>query len=375
MACASTCRKFFRATGLVLVLVAAGLVVTALHTAHEAGWLTFGQGADRRPTTLRSSVGCCARLGAGVAADRHARHPAPPGAHRGDRLARCTWSRSACTSRGRRAERCRADAIAALPGRSVPRPSSRLSVLALTAPTRRRREPQRGSGERVRALGVVVGDGRGRAHADCAVRRAPRNRSRDRPRMFALRNGGLDRHAGFVTDAVHRDVPGRAGRKVLPATHVAERDQRARRWPAAARRPAGRGCGELPVRYQDDRRRSRSGRCTRPAASSTCAGRETGERGRRRRGIGAVPLGRADRHGGLETSRRRRRAAAAARGPVRRRGRRSRARPATCRSRSCSRSRAWCWPARRSLALTGRRAEQAAPCAAPVTRIPHASLS
>lgn len=36
--------KFFRATGLVLVLVAAGLVVNALHTAHEAGWLNIGQG-------------------------------------------------------------------------------------------------------------------------------------------------------------------------------------------------------------------------------------------------------------------------------------------------------------------------------------------
>jgi high-affinity iron transporter len=35
--------KFFRATGLVLVLVAAGLVVNALHTAHEAGWLDAGQ--------------------------------------------------------------------------------------------------------------------------------------------------------------------------------------------------------------------------------------------------------------------------------------------------------------------------------------------
>ena len=35
--------KFFRATGLVLVLVAAGLVVNALHTAHEAGWLQIGQ--------------------------------------------------------------------------------------------------------------------------------------------------------------------------------------------------------------------------------------------------------------------------------------------------------------------------------------------
>jgi high-affinity iron transporter len=35
--------KFFRITGLVLVLVAAGLVVSAFHTAHEAGWVNFGQ--------------------------------------------------------------------------------------------------------------------------------------------------------------------------------------------------------------------------------------------------------------------------------------------------------------------------------------------
>ncbi len=37
--------KFFRATGFVLVLVAAGIVVNALHTAHEAGWLNAGQGS------------------------------------------------------------------------------------------------------------------------------------------------------------------------------------------------------------------------------------------------------------------------------------------------------------------------------------------
>jgi high-affinity iron transporter len=36
--------KFFTATGLVLVLVAAGLVAFAAHTAHEAGWVNFGQG-------------------------------------------------------------------------------------------------------------------------------------------------------------------------------------------------------------------------------------------------------------------------------------------------------------------------------------------
>lgn len=35
--------RFFRVTGVVLVLVAAGLVLTALHTAHEAGWLDAGQ--------------------------------------------------------------------------------------------------------------------------------------------------------------------------------------------------------------------------------------------------------------------------------------------------------------------------------------------
>ena len=36
--------RFFRITGFVLVLVAAGLVASALHTAHEAGWLNVGQG-------------------------------------------------------------------------------------------------------------------------------------------------------------------------------------------------------------------------------------------------------------------------------------------------------------------------------------------
>lgn len=35
--------RFFRLTGVVLVFVAAGLVATAIHTAHEAGWINFGQ--------------------------------------------------------------------------------------------------------------------------------------------------------------------------------------------------------------------------------------------------------------------------------------------------------------------------------------------
>ncbi|MGD9694678.1 MAG: iron uptake transporter permease EfeU [Thermoleophilia bacterium] len=35
--------RFFTATGAVLVLVAAGLLVSAVHTAHAAGWIEFGQ--------------------------------------------------------------------------------------------------------------------------------------------------------------------------------------------------------------------------------------------------------------------------------------------------------------------------------------------
>jgi high-affinity iron transporter len=54
--------RFFRATGVVLALVAAGLVVSALHTAHEVGWLGVGQ--DRvaslawlaEPGSIRASL-------------------------------------------------------------------------------------------------------------------------------------------------------------------------------------------------------------------------------------------------------------------------------------------------------------------------------
>jgi len=54
--------RFFRVTGLILVLVAAGLVAAAVHTAHEAGWLNGlqGQALDLRwlvaPGTVRAAL-------------------------------------------------------------------------------------------------------------------------------------------------------------------------------------------------------------------------------------------------------------------------------------------------------------------------------
>jgi high-affinity iron transporter len=54
--------RFFRATGLVLVVVAAGLVMTAFHTGHEAGWVNVGQQSTVdltwlvRPGTVEASL-------------------------------------------------------------------------------------------------------------------------------------------------------------------------------------------------------------------------------------------------------------------------------------------------------------------------------
>ena len=54
--------RFFKATGLVLVLVAAGLLMTVAHTAHEAGWVNSAQGQAVdlqwlvRPGTVVSSL-------------------------------------------------------------------------------------------------------------------------------------------------------------------------------------------------------------------------------------------------------------------------------------------------------------------------------
>ena len=64
--------RFFRATGVVLVFVAAGLVMSALRAAYEAGWITVGQQHAANLTWL-------AEPGHGpvLAADRRARAFAP----------------------------------------------------------------------------------------------------------------------------------------------------------------------------------------------------------------------------------------------------------------------------------------------------------
>jgi high-affinity iron transporter len=54
--------RFFAVTGAMLILVSAGLVMTAAHTAHEAGWLLFGQtqaldlSAVVRPGSVQASL-------------------------------------------------------------------------------------------------------------------------------------------------------------------------------------------------------------------------------------------------------------------------------------------------------------------------------
>ena len=68
-ACTSTCASSSASPGVVLVLVAAGLLATALHTAHEAGWFNALPGPGPRPAVAgagrhgrspRCSPGCSA---------------------------------------------------------------------------------------------------------------------------------------------------------------------------------------------------------------------------------------------------------------------------------------------------------------------------
>ncbi len=75
--------KFFRVTGVVLVLVGAGLLTFAVHTAHEAGWWHLLLDALGRPPRDHRS-----RVGAVRARHRHVRDPARTDLGRDPRLPR-----------------------------------------------------------------------------------------------------------------------------------------------------------------------------------------------------------------------------------------------------------------------------------------------
>ena len=85
--------RFFRFTGIVLVFVAAGLVASALHTAHEAGWLNFGQAAAFELDWLVVPGTWTAALLTGMLGLQPY-----PGRHRGRRLPAVRACRCCCSS-------------------------------------------------------------------------------------------------------------------------------------------------------------------------------------------------------------------------------------------------------------------------------------
>ena len=110
--------RFFRVTGLVLVFVAAGLLATAAHTAHEAGWINSfqGQALDLtwlvQPGTVSGSL-LTGMLGLQPTPDRD----------RGRRLRRSTRCRWRSTCSGPTACAAGAAPRAASPAARAPRPA------------------------------------------------------------------------------------------------------------------------------------------------------------------------------------------------------------------------------------------------------------
>ena len=207
--------KFFRATGLVLVLVAAGLVVNALHTAHEAGWLDAGQGSPVDLTWLVQPGTVQASLLTGMlgiqpqpVVDRGRRLAALP---RPGRPLRRLAARTAACRPGRWS--AAALAVGALAGVAA-------VVLALVAPPRprpgrrrgRRASPRRSC--RAAATGAVVR----------TQQRSPSAAQAGAAVGLRLTVGRFARHGGVDARDVHRDHRGRAvaGRPArLTSTSVA----------------------------------------------------------------------------------------------------------------------------------------------------------
>jgi high-affinity iron transporter len=207
--------KFFRATGLVLVFVAAGLVVNALHTAHEAGWLLVGQGGTVDLTWLVRPGSVQASLLTGMLGIQS--HPVvievlgwlvyliPVGCY-----------------------------VAWPPGRPVPRAAITRALLGLTglaaavalgfalaAPSRPASHPATAAGS---VTAQLLSHG-----ADTAVVRTQQQSPAASPaaavgptRDIALRRADTQSHAGLATDVFTATVPG-AGAAELPPNLSAAR--------------------------------------------------------------------------------------------------------------------------------------------------------
>ena len=280
-ACASTSSRFFRVTGVVLVLVAAGLARLALHTAPRRA----GSSAARRRRWTSAAI---VRAGHGlrVADHRHARHPPEPTVievvgwllYAIPMLAIVLWPTAPVATRPR--DR----ATGALRGRRPPRAPLAARSSALAAAAARRRVHRRVAGER-RAQRAK--DGQVRAH-----RRGLRRRDRERRRAGRRRswssNKGTPKADEFeVMNAdgiIWRDRERRAGPVAALLAHPPAGQVHAvlpRRNDAARQRLADRDRRAPPARSADDPLLARPSTATGPSSSSETAALVDRRRGSR----------------------------------------------------------------------------------------------
>jgi high-affinity iron transporter len=240
--------RFFRATGLVLVFVAAGLVVSALHTGHEAGWYTVGQSRTVDLTTV-PIIGWLLRAGsvqASLLTGMLGIQPRPV------LLETIGWLVYLVPV---------GVYVAWPPGRIVPRrPLSRALVLVgvasaalavvlvVTSPAAPDERP-------LTTAGSVSAQLRSSSRTRAVVR-TPRQSPADASNAIApttsdipLRNLGLDRHRGLVTNLLVASMPGSATHNApteLPIERLSALD--GGRLPLGVRTV---GVTRLPVRYSD----------------------------------------------------------------------------------------------------------------------------
>ncbi len=241
--------RFFRATGLVLVFVAAGLVVSALHTGHEAGWFTFGQTQTIDLTSV-PIIGWLLRAGsvqASLLTGMLGIQPRPV-------LIEVVGWLVYLVPVGAY--------VAWPPGRPVPHralarglaafgaaAAAAALVLVVTAPSGVDYSP-------VTEAGAVNAQMVSAAKADPVVHtqiQSPADTAHPitQPATdIRVQSGGLDRHAGLVTELLTATEVGTAA-KSLPATMSLQQITAldGGRLPLGVRAT---GVSELPVRYQDE---------------------------------------------------------------------------------------------------------------------------